>query len=99
MRIAVLALMMMAASQTSPPPPAALPEVPAPAPEYPVSVERVREGLKRPALKIPPVDSTPVFRATITEAALKTRSRACGASWQKTLALMSNAGHATCGHW
>ena len=68
MRIAVLALMMMAASQTSPPPPAALPEqAPGPAPEYPVSVERVREGLKRPALKIPPVDSTPVFRATITE--------------------------------
>jgi len=73
MGIAVLALMLMAASQTSAtPPPAAVPDqAPAPAPEFPVSVERVREGLQRPTLKIPPIDSTPVFRATVTEAAFE----------------------------
>jgi hypothetical protein len=39
-----------------------------PAPELPVSVENIREGLKRPpVLKIPPIDPTPVFRATVTE--------------------------------
>ena len=40
-----------------------------PAPDPPVSLENIREGLKRPpGLKIPPIDSTPVFRATVTEA-------------------------------
>ena len=44
----------------------------APAPDLPVSVENIREGLKHPpALKIPPIDPTPVFRATITEAPLE----------------------------
>ena len=42
----------------------------APPPSYvPVSVERVREGLQRPVLKLPPIDPTPVFRATIEEQA------------------------------
>ena len=72
MGVAALALMLMAASQTSTtPPPAAVPDQPAPVTEYPVSVERVREGLQRPTLKIPPIDPTPVFRATTTEAALE----------------------------
>jgi hypothetical protein len=52
--------MLMAAGQESAP---AAP----PAPELPVSVENIREGLKRSTLKIPPIDPTPVFRATITE--------------------------------
>ena len=39
-----------------------------PAPDPPVSVENIRERLKRsPALKIPQIDPTPIFRATITE--------------------------------
>lgn len=57
--IVVLAMMLMAASQTSAPP------EPPPPVELPVSVERIREGLQRPTLKIPPIDPTPVFRATI----------------------------------
>ena len=32
-----------------------------------VSVERIREGLQRPALTIPPAEFVPVFRATIDE--------------------------------
>lgn len=32
-----------------------------------VSVERIREGLQRPALKIPPVEFVPVFRATVDD--------------------------------
>ena len=73
MGFVVLVLLLMAASQTSTaPPPAAVPnQAPAPAPEFPVSVERIREGLQRPTIKIPPIDPTPVFRATITEAALE----------------------------
>lgn len=59
MGIVVLAVMLMAVSQTSAPP-----DAPPPA-ELPVSVERIREGLQRPTLKIPPIDPTPVFRATI----------------------------------
>ena len=38
---------------------------PPPGPAPPVSVERVREGLQRPGLKIPPIDPTPIFRATV----------------------------------
>ena len=61
MDLAALAVLMVLSGQDSAP---AAP----PAPDLPVSVEKVREGLKRPpALKIPPIDSTPVFRATITE--------------------------------
>jgi hypothetical protein len=59
MGIVVLAVMLMAVSQTSAPP-----DAPPPA-ELPVSVERIREGLQRPTLKIPSIDPTPVFRATI----------------------------------
>ena len=60
MGLAALAMLMMLGQDSAPA---------APAPEYPVSVENVREGLKRPpGLKIPPIDPTPVFRATITEA-------------------------------
>jgi hypothetical protein len=58
MGIAVLAVMLMASSQSTapdPPPPA----------ELPVSVERIKEGLQRPTLKIPPIDPIPVFRATV----------------------------------
>ena len=32
-----------------------------------VSVERIREGLQRPGLKIPPFEFVPVFRATVDE--------------------------------
>ena len=53
----VLAMMAGQASETAPPP----------APEPAVSVERVREGLQRPALKIPQIEFVPVFRATIEE--------------------------------
>lgn len=59
MGIAVLAVMLMAASQTAAPPD------PPPPSELPVSVERIREGLQRPTLKIPPIDAIPVFRATV----------------------------------
>ena len=43
-----------------------------PPPDVPVSVERIREALQHPALKIPPVDPTPVFRATIVDKVLDT---------------------------
>ena len=38
-----------------------------PAPEPAVSVGRVREGLQRPALKIPQIEFVPVFRAAVEE--------------------------------
>ena len=39
---------------------------PIPAPPSPVSVERVREGLQRPTLKIPPLEpAIPVFRGSV----------------------------------
>jgi hypothetical protein len=60
MRGAAFAVLMMLAGQDGPP---AAP----PAPDIPVSVERIREGLQRPTLKIPPVEAIPVFRATIDE--------------------------------
>ena len=42
-----------------------------PPPDIPVSVENIREGLQRPGLKIPPpVDFTPVFRATVVDKVL-----------------------------
>lgn len=69
MGIWTLAVFMMAASQTATTQPAA-PET-ASAPDDAlvalVSVERIREGLQRPALKIPPVELVPVFRAAIDE--------------------------------
>src|SRR5262245_10419239 len=65
MGIAVIAVMLMAVSQTVPPPD------PPPSSELPVSVERIREGLQRPTLKIPPIDPTPVFRASVEEEAPK----------------------------
>jgi hypothetical protein len=40
--------------------------------ESTVSVERVREGLQRPALKIPAIDPIPVFRASVEEILLET---------------------------
>ena len=46
-----------------------MPSDPPPASELPVSVERIKEGLQRPTLKIPQIDPTPVFRATIEEEA------------------------------
>ena len=60
---------MMAASQAAAPP---SPPVPSGAPDTAlvatVSVDRIREGLQRPALKIPPpAEFVPVFRATIDE--------------------------------
>jgi hypothetical protein len=61
MGIAAFAVVMMAAAQ------AAAQQPPTPAPELAVSVERVREALHRPELKIPPIDSTPVFRESIEE--------------------------------
>ena len=61
MNLAALAMLMLLDGQDSAP---AAP----PPPDPPVSVENIREGLKRQTLKIPPIDPTPVFRATITEA-------------------------------
>jgi hypothetical protein len=63
MGIAALAMLMLLGQDT-------VPAVP-PAPDLPVSVENIREGLKRPTLKIPTLDPTPVFRATLTEAAFE----------------------------
>jgi hypothetical protein len=61
MDLAALAMLMLLSGQDS------IPAAP-PAPDLPVSVENIRGGLKRQALRIPPIDPTPVFRATITEA-------------------------------
>jgi hypothetical protein len=61
------AALMMAASQAtspSPPDPSAAPDSPLAAL---VSVQRIHEGMQRPALKIPPAEFVPVFRATIDE--------------------------------
>jgi hypothetical protein len=71
MRLAVLAVVLMAAGQAD------NPAAPAPIPDPPASVERIREALLRdgehPALKIPPpVDFTPVFRATVVDKVLDT---------------------------
>ena len=41
------------------------PRSPVPDPQSPVSVERVREGLQRHALKIPPLEVLPVFRGSV----------------------------------
>jgi hypothetical protein len=61
MGLAALTMLMLLGQDSAPAAP--------PPPDLPVSVENIREGLKRPpGLKIPPIDSTPVFRATITEA-------------------------------
>ena len=57
---AALVVMWMAAGQAEAPPPSTAVDVP-------VSIERVREGLSRPFLKIPPVEVTPVFRTTVVE--------------------------------
>jgi len=38
---------------------------PIPDPQTPVSVERVRERLQRPAIKIPPLEVLPVFRESV----------------------------------
>ena len=51
-------MMAMAAGQTQGPPAGT---------ETPVSVERVRDGLNRPTIKIPPIEITPVFRAKADE--------------------------------
>ncbi len=59
-------LMLLAGQDTAPAAP--------PAPDIPVSVERIREALlhdlQRPALKIPVVEFTPVFRVTIVDKVL-----------------------------
>jgi hypothetical protein len=57
MGIAVLLVMLSAVQSPS--------ETPAPPAEPPISVERVREGLQRPALTIPPLEILPVFRGSV----------------------------------
>src|SRR5687768_6612799 len=69
MGIWIAAVFMMAASQAVAP---SSPPVTSGAPDSAliavVSVDRIHEGLQRPALKIPaPVEFVPVFRATIDE--------------------------------
>ncbi len=60
---AAIALLLALGLQSDPP------AAPPPAPvAVPVSIERVHEGLQRPGLKIPPIDTTPVFRASVVEA-------------------------------
>lgn len=44
--------------------------VPAAPADPPVSLERIHEGLQRPKLKIPPIEITPVFRASVVDAPL-----------------------------
>jgi hypothetical protein len=61
MGLAVLTMLMLLGQQSAPTAPAD----PPPPSELPVSVERIREGLQRPVLKIPPIESMPVFRATV----------------------------------
>jgi hypothetical protein len=61
----VVTVMLMAASQTATP----AAQTPATTADLPVNVERVREALQRPGLKMPPIDPTPVFRATVEEQA------------------------------
>jgi hypothetical protein len=56
---AAVAVLMLLAAQSS------VPAAPPPTPDLPVSVDHIREGLQRPVLKIPPIDPTPVFRATV----------------------------------
>src|SRR5688572_11648771 len=64
--------LMMAASQATVPA-AADPSAPDTALVTLVSVERIHDGLQRPALKIPPpVEFVPVFRATIDERLFET---------------------------
>lgn len=58
MGLPVLVMLMVLGGQESAP---AAP----PAPDPPVSVENIREGLKRPRLQIPAIDSTPVFRGSV----------------------------------
>jgi hypothetical protein len=53
--------MSMAAGQTVTPP------SPPVGPDLPVSIERIRDALERPILKIPPIEITPVFRARADE--------------------------------
>ncbi len=63
---------MMAASQATVSP-AADPSAPDTARVTLVSVERIHDGLQRPALKIPPpVEFVPIFRATIDERLFET---------------------------
>ena len=59
MDLAALTMLMLLGQDVAPAAP--------PVPDPPVSVENIREGLKRQSLKIPPIDPTPIFRATITE--------------------------------
>jgi hypothetical protein len=62
------AALMMAASQATLPPAADPSVAPDTALVTFVSIERIHDGLQRPALKIPPpVEFVPVFRATIDE--------------------------------
>jgi hypothetical protein len=64
---------MMAASQATVPPAADPSIAPGAALVMLVSVERIHEGMQRPALKIPPpVEFVPVFRATIDERLFET---------------------------
>ena len=67
MGLPALAILMLLGGQE--PAPAAPPP-----PEVPVSVENIREGLQKPALKIPPVEPSllPVFRATVVDKVLDT---------------------------
>ena len=73
MEIWTLAVFMIAGAQATPPPAADPPAAPATALVTLVSVERIKDGLQRPALKIPPpVEFVPVFRATIDERLFET---------------------------
>lgn len=66
---AALAVLMLMSGSQSPVPdpqlPVAAPQSQVPDPPSPVSVDRVREGLQRPALKIPPIEVLPVFRGSV----------------------------------
>ena len=72
MGIWTLVVFMMAAAQATPPSPTVPPGA-GDALVTLVSVERIHDGLQRPALKIPPpVEFVPVFRATIDERLFET---------------------------
>ena len=59
---ATLAVLMLLGGPQSPLPD---PSSPVPDPQPPVSLKRVHEGLQRPTLKIPPIETLPVFRGSV----------------------------------
>ena len=60
-----LALTALLAAAQSPAPAQTTTTTPSSTSELPVSVDRVREGLQRPALKIPQIEVLPVFRESV----------------------------------